>query len=1161
MHISGRLAFHLGEEFFEAITDADAIALESNPIIWLDEIFNSPYASDYLGTYAFRDQVYKGFYREAFKLDIPDNLSLGKALSKDHYLTNWMLYRENKSQSDFQEETFLDLFIYQAGMKQNKAVYSLENFSQTTHLSKLGRLPDPEEKITAAWFDEMTEERNPRFLVQEAYRNKDVFLLDSLHSQINSDQFIKYMLEVRNEIMTEKIDSFINHENISLFIGIGAAHLGGHYGVIEFLREKGYTVEPMATTITDQAKSVKNNFDIQQTQITFENTFTSDLFSVKVPDKLYETPSSSENQRQFFSPELTNGSYFSVKQISTYSYFSSIKQSDYVLKIDSILFENIPGNIIRKTPITKSGFQGLDIINQTASGNHQHYQIFFTPLNIFIFKMGAKKDFVLKHGDSFFESIDLKPVNKEAVWLEVSSSKNDFKIKLPEYYHVKNNSKVTSLYGHTEIEAFDPSTTSYFFVKRTSLHDIDFIEEDSYELNRLAEQFFKSIDIDSFKIEIPDTSFSPFCTAKAKNLKGEFMHIKIVINGPYYYLLASISEKDKVIPDFFDSFKTGDFNYTFPFETKTDSTLMFTVNSNYLYPTPYEDKFEKAKAISDENGQVEKVDHSYKGYSESRTYYSENFERIYVKMRKFHDYHEYANIDSLWQRETRKMQTENGFILKYKNQTQENDLHYLTLEFTDTNTSRVILAKKILQHGQLYTLSTNIDTSGRKSAFVSNFFDSFAPFETKVGNSIFEDKSKLFLNNIYSSDSLTKAQALESVKRYIRFDNADFDPLKKVILDYPFTNEQIDTKSQLISDLGRIHHEDLTYFLADLYGKFEDTALYQIAVLQALTSQNTKQSHQLFLDLIEQDIPLPDQLWEIRALYRPLYDSLELASEVFPDLINYTFINAYKKETYRLLADLTSAQQIKAKVYKKNYKQILREAKIELKSQISAEQSALGQKPSKFQYDSYKNKGNGLLVNYCKILLPFYNKSEVFDFFAKLNKVQDFRVQTLINIEKTKYNIPINDSVWVYLANDLVNRSFLYEMLEENDRLDLFPKTYLEQKTIVESILYSSGFNADKDSLIFIAKRQIDVLNQTGYIYFFKSKRQYEDEWSLDYIGLQPINNQDINTSPYWIEKGVKIEKFKEIEEILEEEIESIKLEGHKRATSSSKFGEYSWYY
>ena len=343
MHISGRLAFHLGEEFFDAIQSTDAIALESNPIIWLDEIFDSPYASDYLGKYGFRYQTYKGFYQDAFTVSIPDNKSLGNAIARDHYLSNWMLYRENKSRLDFEEETFLDLFIYQTGMKNNKPVYSLEDFMQTTHLNKLGNLPDPKKKEKDAWFEELTEEKSTKLLVEEAYRNKDVFRLDSLHSQTNSDNFIKYMLDVRNDIMAAKIDSFIQQADISLFIGIGAAHLGGDYGVIKYLRDKGYSVEPVTTSITDKAKATKTAFDQKTTQIQYTKTYSSDMFSVKLPSTMYETPSNSASQRQFFSPELTNGSYFSVKQISTYAYFSSITQGDYFSKIDSMLFENVPG--------------------------------------------------------------------------------------------------------------------------------------------------------------------------------------------------------------------------------------------------------------------------------------------------------------------------------------------------------------------------------------------------------------------------------------------------------------------------------------------------------------------------------------------------------------------------------------------------------------------------------------------------------------------------------------------------------------------------------------------------------------------------------------------------------------------------------------------------
>ena len=102
-------------------------------------------------------------------------------------------------------------------------------------------------------------------------------------------------------------------ENTSLFIGIGAAHLAGEKGVINYLRQKGYTVEPMATTITDQVKKTKEFYDTKKKQIKYDNAFETNLFSLKVPGKMYNTPSNSSFQRQFFSPELTNGSYFFCK--------------------------------------------------------------------------------------------------------------------------------------------------------------------------------------------------------------------------------------------------------------------------------------------------------------------------------------------------------------------------------------------------------------------------------------------------------------------------------------------------------------------------------------------------------------------------------------------------------------------------------------------------------------------------------------------------------------------------------------------------------------------------------------------------------------------------------------------------------------------------------
>jgi len=68
MHVSSKIAFHLGEEFFEAISSVDKVALESNPIIWLDEIMQSKLAANYIGRFGIESQTSNGFYKKGFKL-------------------------------------------------------------------------------------------------------------------------------------------------------------------------------------------------------------------------------------------------------------------------------------------------------------------------------------------------------------------------------------------------------------------------------------------------------------------------------------------------------------------------------------------------------------------------------------------------------------------------------------------------------------------------------------------------------------------------------------------------------------------------------------------------------------------------------------------------------------------------------------------------------------------------------------------------------------------------------------------------------------------------------------------------------------------------------------------------------------------------------------
>ncbi len=1156
MHVSGRIAFHLGEEFFAGLSAVDAIALESNPIIWLDEIVESRYADNYLGRFGIQSQIYRGFYKKAFEIDVPEKKNYAYALSSNHYLANWMLYRENARNKEFEEDTFLDMFIYQAGSKNNKPVYSLEDFKQTSAFSMMSRIPDTEPKETSEWYKKLTKEKSFYEILEDAYRDQDLDMLDSLQRETSSVNSMNYMLYLRNEIMADNIDS-IMQSGTSLFIGIGAAHLANDKGVIGLLRAMGYTLKPATRTFSDKAKAEKERLSKMKKSVPFSNNFVNEFFTVNVPAKVYETPSG-DNERQFFCPELTNGTFYTFKILSTYGFLKGAQSTDYQAKIDSLLFENIPGKIESKKQITNNGYNGLDIVNKTKTGDYQRYQIFFTPINVMIFKMGGKHEFVKKESDKFFSSLKLTPLTSK--WATVSTIKNDFTVELPSYYQIKANTKVTSMYSHPEIEAYDESTKVYYLLKRASLHDFGFIEEDNYELDRIPRKFCKELKIDSVDTWQDSNAINPTGYGSARTADSSYLSMKVIIKGAYYYFLATVSPTEVKDNKFFDSFKLSDFKYAFDFEERIDSTLNFKVQSNFISPNPYTQMIRKGYDRRRNRKQTE--DKSYLSKNKNETYYSENFERVKVEYDKFHRYKYVKHVDTIFDRETRYFADRESLVVNNKKRGISNNFEYLDAMFTDTNSNRVIRKKFILDRGTLYTLTTNIDSVSNNSEFINKFYSTFTPYDSTDQLSVTDSKSELFFNALESGDSLETERALKSVQRWVRFQDKDAEKLMHYISNYGFPTKHIEAKAQMISDLGNLNNEKILPFLTDLYDKSEDTAMYQIAVLKALSKQQTKKSSKEMVRLIEKDIPLSSSGWGTSSIFYSFYDTLSLTKYLYPALLDYTFVDDYKRPIYDLMIRAVDSNELKARAYRKEYKQILREAKIELKSQISSEQAAQAKEDNNnYYYSSYKNKGNYKLVRYARLLMPYYKKSAVKEFFVKMNRVQDYEVQTDINCMLIQRGISVDDKMWNYLAEDVVNKVYLYRSLKEIDRLDLFPKEHLSQEMICKSIMYDRGFNFKKDTIEFIKKIKVTVKGKEGYVYFFKTKGEKDDNWDLDYIGLQPLDENEIKVYNTFEDKGNEIGKDKDLEEFIEEKLREISVKGHPRADErENRYGGYGFY-
>ena len=152
--------------FFEALAKSDAIALESDPSTWL----NHSYEKVILSPQNFSNNYKDGFYTSLFNLEHPNKLLIRSAIRQDNRMLNGYLYRKNSQLDNFEEETYLDMFIYQAGRKQNKPVISLEDLEEAEYLTTKASTNAYKKKMDA-WLTEIYEKESPYLLKKTPIAN------------------------------------------------------------------------------------------------------------------------------------------------------------------------------------------------------------------------------------------------------------------------------------------------------------------------------------------------------------------------------------------------------------------------------------------------------------------------------------------------------------------------------------------------------------------------------------------------------------------------------------------------------------------------------------------------------------------------------------------------------------------------------------------------------------------------------------------------------------------------------------------------------------------------------------------------------------------------------------------------------------------------------
>lgn len=1155
MHVSSKMVFHLPDSFYYAIKNVETVALELNPDVWqgqmvkLDELqlnyknFIQPPSPDYIN-------------ERSFQLDKYED-ELKNALSSEPTIVNSLLYRSYKSKEDFEEDTFLDLYIFQTGKKLGKKTTGVENYYET-------------EKIVLEAYADMAKEKNLRTIdtdgesindiakkMENAYRAGDLDLLDSLSDMMDaSDAFRNKFLYKRNEIQANSIDTILKKN--SLFVGVGAAHLAGDKGVIELLRKKGYILRPVI--MSAKSSFQKDQVDKLKVPVTFiTNKSEDEFYTVDAPGPLYKMASdvSGLDRRQY--ADMSNGTYYLLTRVKTHAAFLGNTEEQVLKKVDSLLYENIPGKIIKKTLIKKNGYSGFDITNKTRRGDIQRYQIFVTPFEVLVFKISGKENYAEgNEAEKFFSSIQLKkPV---AGWMNFEPKQGGFTIKLPQQPHEFLNTSAKDNVDRWEYEAIDTNTCSAFLILKKSVNNFRFLEEDTFDLG-LMEESFKLSDFIKAQQQRTISSLNgyPAMDVKATLKDGRILNAKFIIKGADYYLLAATGKTARDnFKNFFSSFQFTSLKYP-KAQNFADTFLHYTVTTPIIPELE-----ENLRALIEQIGN----DGGYKyGFTAVDAYWPKTRnalfksdstgELISVAMQQYPKYFYVKDSLSFWKDEINGYLTKTDFFLAKKDsfKTKEGVTGY-NLILKDTNSSRQINRLLLLKNDRLYRIISTGDTLNERSDFVKTFYKTFRPQKSLPERNIFTSTVDNFLKDFFSADSTTHAKAQASISN-IYYTKNDIPALVATInrLQYGDKN-YFDSKARFITELGYITDTTATpaivKALKQIYYKTADTSTFQNVALRALAKKKTKESYTLLKQLLLEDPPVFATNFEHSSFFSDIKDSLLLAKQLFPDILQLYTIEEYKDDINSILVSLVDSGLINGKEYKNYFTKIFFDAKIELKKQQSKEEKLMdseskGNEDTKiYAAYTYPDLKKGLNV-YAVLLLPFYDRAGVKTFFDKILYSKDLSLQlnTAVLMLRNKKYVP--DSILSTLAAKDELRIKLFRALENAGLLYKFPVQYKSQIDISRSMLAA----VKTDSLIYLSNKLINFRNTAGHIYFFKYRIKKEDGWKIGISGLQPANINEVSSNNQLVKLTDK--KIKEDEPL------NVQLEKQlkKLLFSLSKSGKY----
>ena len=1092
MHISGKMVFHLGEPFYQALNEVDVVALELEPEMWLEAIFNDKSRKLLnTGSNKWTSESSFGLYSPAIPLrgqfTIHPNLQqqVKERLMFDPILLNYLLFRSNEYgvNNDYEENTWLDMHIYQTGKKLGKKTVGLETYDQSNYYLKKAR----KEEFNATekkFYDAKDRAEKDALMAQlePAYRRQDLDLIDSLNKRTTSAAFYQYILIERNLIFVSNIDSLLRKGN-SVFAGMGCAHLPGTQGIIELLRQKGYTIEPYQKG--EHSAKTRNKLETQLYKRSGQLFQTADKsIALTAPVKLHALDGTQESTT-WLGLDLPNGASFIFSIVRSYAGLTGQSASQQLNSIDSILYESVAGVIVTKKKITIQGCPGYDIMHKTRAGDYHRSQILVLPESIAILRVVASGEKVRNgYGDEYFSSIRINALHHPSNTLH-STSDGSLQVFLPgTALNLMEMTPQKSEGNNLLYTSYNATTDSYYTVHRLTAEDPDYMDEDTYELNRLVDAFKKDNQLKELRRNVTSHQQLPAMRAAFISKQQKTVHTLFVLQNLNYYAFSAFTTDTLEVNRFFDSIKLSIPSYSH-FETHVDSSCFFQVELPYKpegKPEDDEDEYDWYFASQEDDASI------FSGKKASTTLHPPGYcEQVDIHFQRYHRFSDGEDMTTYVQVREKTI-TQNDYHVLHKKITPT--AHGIEMEYVlnDTSSVRRKWIKQILHHKSLYVIEASYDSILGPSEFLRTVFSTLQPLDTTYAYYHFDSMDDAYLNALYSKDSMVQVGA-RAMSGDMDFAATAAPKIRQTLRNMPITSDD-EQKAALKEHLTfGLHHDTSAtnlQFIQEEYYKNMDSAYYQIDLLHTLQMMRSKGATLLFKQLILDEPPIVGET-NIQTIFQFSQDSLPLGKILMPELLTLTSLNEYEGSIYQLAGMLMDSMYIDPKTIASEIPPLIVQAKTELK-RINGSKG------------EENIKATNKLLNLCRLLHPYRHQAGVDALFHKIYSTRKTSLLLAMVEFDMQHGVAVPDSLIHSIATKDKYIIPLYEMLYRQQQAQRMPQPYANREALLYLYMrnrliseYDKRITVDSTAIITTEKTVIrgDSLD----VYFAKYKRSDSNQW------------------------------------------------------------------